>query len=273
MDHWNNRDTAVVPELANVENCTVHFPDPKYADSHSDGANSVKALWDAIQTDNSYRPCAVLGPLEEKATLNLQSALAALDIPMLVHYVESDRAAAEASVSPETITMSLSALGRAKAMVQYLMSRGNLNIAGLRSTLQQETLLAETIEKIGEEMFNLNVTLFVDKKPAPDQDKDHYYRENLQRLKDNGVTTIFLTSIRDPYMLPQFAIYLEQLDMLTMDYFYVLPPSLVPPSFGNSTTNSLLEKIYGDLVPGSPMDKLLVSDCHQARKQVRFALL
>lgn len=209
VDHWNNRDTTVVPELANVEDCTVHFPDPKYADSQSDGERSVKALWEAIQ-NKSYQPCAVLGPLEEQATFNLQSALAALDIPLLVHYVENDRAAADASVSPVSVTMSLSALGRAKAMVQYLVSRENLNIAGVRSTLKQESMLAESIERIGEEMFDLNVAVFVDKMPAPDQDEDNYYRESLQRLKDNGITTIFLTSIRDPYRLPQFAIYLEQ---------------------------------------------------------------
>lgn len=207
MDHWNTRNPVVVPELADVDDgCSVYFPEPKYADSRADGEQSIKALWEAY----SDYPCAVLGPLQEKATFNLQSALAALDIPMMVHYVENDLASAEEVISPATITMSLSAQGRAKAMVSYLKARGYLNIASWRSNQYQEMLLAEMIEQVGEDLFGVNVAVFEEKKPPPGQDEDAFLLETLEKLKENGITTIYLTSVREPHQLPQYAIYLEQ---------------------------------------------------------------
>jgi len=260
MDHWNTRNTIVVPELADVsDDCSVYFPEPRYADSKTDGDQSVKALWTAFSS--GYYPCAVLGPLQEKATFNLQSALAAFDIPMLVHYIENDLASEQESVSPRTITMSLSAQGRAKPMVEYMQSREYLNIASWRSNQYQDTMLADMIENIGEQLFGVNVAVFEEKKPPPGLNEDDFVRENLKKLKDNGITTIFLTSIREPHRLPQFAIYLEQLDMLSYDYFYILPPSVVPPSFGNATSNKAIKELYGALVPGSPLDKLLSGKC------------
>jgi len=260
VEHWNTRNAAVVPELAELdESCSLYFPEPKYADSLSDGSLSIRLLWEAINKDKEYHPCAVLGPPTEKATFDLRTALAALDIPMLVHFIENDLFSEKESISPTTITMSLSAPGRARAMVQYLQSRQYLNIASWRSNLHQETILAEEIQKIGEELFNLDVAMFVDKPPPAGENEDDYQLDILRQLRDNGFTTIFLTSFRDPYKLPRFAHYLEQLDMLTSDYFYILPPTLVPPSFGNATMSFVIEDLYGEQVPGSPLDKLLVS--------------
>ena len=91
MDHFNNRDASVVPELANMDaQCTVYFPDPTLENSRADGAVSVRALWDSTIADELTRPCAVLGPLMEEANYDLQPALSALDIPMVVHRIESD---------------------------------------------------------------------------------------------------------------------------------------------------------------------------------------
>jgi len=260
IDHWNSRNPIVIPELADLDDdCSVYFPDPKYADSRADGERSVKALWEAFNDDNY--PCAVLGPLQEKATFNMQSALAALDIPMMVHFVENDLASAEEAISPGTITMSLSAQGRATAMASYLKARDYLNIASWRSNRYQDMMLAEMIQQMGEELFGINIAVFEEKKPPPGEDEDAFLLENLKKLKENGVTTIYLTSIREPHRLPQFAIYLEQLDMLAYDYFYILPPSVVPPSFGNTTKNEAIKELYGEVVPNSPLDKLLSGTC------------
>jgi len=263
IDHFNDRHHSIVPELKDLadDDCTVYFPEPKYGDSQSDGGNSIKALWEMVgNREDRFHPCAILGPLHDKATMDMRSSLAALDIPLLAHYIENDILAMSQSESPGTISMTLSAPGRARAMVEYLQSREYLNLASWRSSfsLDQDTLLAETLERIGEEMFGLKVALFVDVQPPADvEDEAAFVRKNLQQLKDNGITTIFLTSVREPHNLPNYAIYLEQLNMLTNDYFYILPPMLVPPIFGNATVNSAIDALYGELVPDSPLDKLL----------------
>lgn len=196
------------------EDCTAYFPDPKYADSHSDGGNSVRALFKAVSGNNSKQhPCAVLGPLEVDATFNLRSILRALDIPLIVHYVENDLLASKATESPATVTMSLSAKARARAIVEFLHSREFL--ASLSTSSQsQDILLSESVEQLGKELYNLGVALFVDVEPPPNVDEGEHIRQSLQRLKDNGITTILLSAIQEPYKLPQFAIYLEQLNML-----------------------------------------------------------
>lgn len=224
MDHFNEGDDAVVPGLRDRKDkdCTIYFPEPKYEDCWTDGKNSVRALFDAVKKDQEYHPCAVLGPLAESANFDLRSVLAVFDIPMLVHYIENDIFAGTTE-SPRTITMSLSAEGRALAMVNYLQSRGF--IASWRpGKAEQEAMLAESIEKIGKEQFDLTVASFVEEEPPADEDEGAFIRKNLQQLKDNGITTIYLSSVREPYKLPQFAIYLEQLDMLHGEYFYILPP-------------------------------------------------
>lgn len=112
IEHWNTRNAAVVPELAEIDDgCSVYFPDPKFADSLTDGDRSVPAFFEATDGDKR-RPCAILAPLEEEATFKLQSISAALDMPMLVHFIENDLFAEEDSISPGTVTMSLSAPGR-----------------------------------------------------------------------------------------------------------------------------------------------------------------
>lgn len=130
-----------------------------------------------------------------------------------MHYVENDLLASKATESPATVTMSLSAKARARAIVEFLHSREFL--ASLSTSSQsQDILLSESVEQLGKELYNLGVALFVDVEPPPNVDEGEHIRQSLQRLKDNGITTILLSAIQEPYKLPQFAIYLEQLNML-----------------------------------------------------------
>lgn len=257
MDHFNARNDTVVPELADLdEDCTVYFPDPKYADSYTDGGMSVKAFFDAMEEKPEHY-CAVLGPLNVEANLKLRSALRALNIPMMVHSVENDVLSDKYDVSPETVTMSLSSQGRAQAMLEYLRAREYIT-GWAPANKGQDALIGENIEKIGKELFGLNVAVLAIDEPPPDVDEGEFVRRNLQQLKDNGITTIFLSSVREPFKLPQFAIYLEQMDMLTNDYFYILPPSLMIPSVGNLTVSvTAIEDLYGPQFLNSPLDKLL----------------
>ena len=122
MEHFNKRDSSVVPEIADIdEECTVHFPDPIFANSRADRDSTVRELWLAAK-DGKTLPCAVLGPLLDPSNLDLRPVLAALgNIPMVTYYPEIDELALEDS--PETATMALSAASRAKAMVRYLQNR------------------------------------------------------------------------------------------------------------------------------------------------------
>jgi len=244
MKHFNARDDSVVRQIADLDaTCTVHFPNPIFADSKSDGAVSSRAFFDSVANNETVSPCAMLGPLEEQTNFELQPALAALDIPMLVYYVESDLLASEDTEG--SVAATLTAIGRAKAMVEYLQNREYL--ANWYPVLDQETVLAQELQRVGGE-FGLRVSLFMERTAPPGVNQDEYTRQNLLRIRDSGITTLFL-SLREPFEAPRLAAFLDELDMLTNDYFYVLPPSVV-------LFDSLIY-LYGEHLPGSPLDKLL----------------
>jgi len=247
MKHFNERDDYVVPEIADLDpNCTVYFPDPTFADSKSDGTVSTKAFWDSVAANTTDRPCAMLGPLEEQTNFQLQPALSALDIPMLVYYVESDLLAS--SDAAGTVSATLTATGRARAMVEFLQDREFL--ANWYPFLDQETFLAQELERIGQQ-FGLKVLLFMER-TAPAGDQDAFTRQNLQKIKESGITTVFL-SLREPFEAPRLAAFLDELGMLSNEYLYILPPSVV-------VFNSMVD-IYGEQTPNSSLDKLLSGTC------------
>lgn len=244
MDHFNNRDASVVPEVANLdEQCNVYFPDPTLENSRADGAVSVRALWDSTIADEMTRPCAVLGPLLEEANYDLQPALSALDIPMIVHHIESDLLAADDV--PETVTLSLSAQGRSLAMLQYLSNRTYL--ADWYPALEQDMVLGEVLERIGE-TFEMETAFYMQKAPPQNVTEEAYTRQNLLHMKETGITTI-MVSLKDASFVPSFAMLLEELDMLTDEFIYILSPSLVPVES--------LSKLYGEQLPDSAVDRFL----------------
>jgi hypothetical protein len=79
--------------------------------------------------------------------------------------------------------------------------------------------------------------------------RTQYKRQQLQDLKATGIRTILLYSDDMAFDLLETAQLLHELDMLTADFVYILPPHIVP-------SNSVGD-IYGEQTPGSPMDKLL----------------
>lgn len=244
MDHFNNRDASVIPEIAALdEQCTVYFSEIKLENSRADGPVSVRTLWDATITDESARPCAILGPLVEGENYDLQPALSALDIPMIVHHIESDLLALDDI--PETVTLSLTAQGRAQAMMEYLSNRGFL--ADWYPALEQDIVLGETLERIGEK-FDLELAFYMQNAPPLNVTEEEYLRQNLLNMKETGITTI-MVALKDASFVPMFADMLNELEMLFDDYIYILSPSLVlVESFST---------LYGEQVPESAVDKFL----------------
>ena len=216
IDDFNARDAVVVPELEDLKRtgCTVHFPEPAFADSETDRAVSVQALWDVMEAGRPV--CAVLGPLrddeDDAALFGLLPVLEALDIPLLVHSIESD-ALARGEDRNIAALLTLSAAGRARAMVEYLSSREFL-AHWHPSGADQDEALAEEVERIGKEGFDLQTFLFVDRVPPAGVSEDDYRREKLEEMRDSGVTTIFV-AIRHPHELPAFAALLEKVGMLS----------------------------------------------------------
>lgn len=233
MDHFNNRDASVVPELEadlKLNSCSLHFPHIKIVDSQTASEVSVKALWDETR---ERIPCAVLGPVFSDATRDLLPAVDALNIPLLSYYNEN----VELVSNPNVVATTLSVQGRASAMISYLRDRDYLAV--WHSNTPQETALAEAIIQEAADDIQINAfrNSFGDNVKA-----------KLQQMKDSGIKTIFL-SVWEPAQMPGYAKMLDELGMLESEFLYILPPELVP--------HDAIDVLYGSQYPGSPLDKLL----------------
>lgn len=231
IEHFNNKNTSIVPELENLNDCPVQLS-PVLVDSQADGKESVRQLWDLTASELTT-PCAILGPLDEQANFDLIAAANAFDVPMVSYFVENELLVAKKG----TLGMTLSLRARAKAMASYLEDREFLSI--WHTATRQGSSLAQRI--LEQKTEKLEVKAF----------RDNFgedITEKLERMKSSGFRTIFL-SVWETAALPGYASKLDELGMLESEYVYFLAPDLVP--------TDTLETLYGEQIPGSPLDKLL----------------
>jgi 7 transmembrane sweet-taste receptor of 3 GCPR len=235
IDHFNQRNTTVISEIATIDpNCSIYFTDPAFIDTETDGGLSVRALYDIVD-EREEKPCAVLGSVEGSTNMDIIPAINTYEVPLISYYTDDATLVTEKG----TIGLTISADGRAKAMVQYLKIRQYLAYWYVAES-DRETALADalvkygTIEQLQVEIFRIQT--------------DDNIRDNLQRLKDSGIKTILL-SVPAPVDLYQYSILLEELQMLESEFIYILPPELVPTDY--------VSIVYGELVHGTPLDKLL----------------
>jgi len=253
VDHFNQRDPSVIPELADIdESCTIYFPEPVFLDTETDRATATSALWRHAGKDQPF--CAALAPILEEATLALIPLLKALQIPVMVHSMESDWLAAHPGDG--AITMTLTSNNRARAMVEYLSSSiGREFLASWvreasSGQLEQETALMEALQQISEQGYDLQTFSFQDETEPIGMNANEFRKQRLEELKSSGITTIFVT-IREPHELLSFAELLESLEMLNDSYIYILSPFLSPLDEG------ALKVLYGEQPVDSPLDRLL----------------
>jgi hypothetical protein len=236
IQHFNHRNATIVPEITTIDSdCSMYFPDPIFVDTQTDAGASVRGLYNAIDTMVT-NPCAVIGSIESAINQNLIPAVKSYSIPILSYYTDDARFV----TNPGAIGMTLSASGRAKAMIQYLQSTQYLAFWYITDSASElESAFADALIQQGGK--DLHVTIF--RIESNDSIKD-----KLQQLKDSGIKTIIL-SLMKPVDLLEYAELLNELGMLELDYIYILPPEIVPTDFVTS--------LYGEHKPGTPIYKLL----------------
>lgn len=246
---FNNRDSSVVPELAELNDCTVYFPNlllPETKNWAGESLTAVGALWEATarHPDNNI-PCAILGPLDDEAVLQVQALSSVWHTPQLNSYVDDD-IESDMSKGSTLVSTGLSTPGRALAMVEYLQRKGqerNSLSIWHSGEKKPDDALVQSIMNQGEDK-KLQVSLF----DAANMLDEAHLRYRLSEMKAIGITTIFISG-GEPHGLLQLSHSLEELNMLSSEYVYILSPYLAPPD--------MLSELYGEQKAESPIDKLL----------------
>jgi hypothetical protein len=191
IDHFNTRDTAVVPELANLTDCDVYIPYQNVFDSKLDSTEALRGILDATQLDQEL-PCSILGPAADAAVTRTASIAAAYKIPQLSYY--SYDQSIRSAETPFTFSTSLTLSGLVRAIVTYLQKPGFERnfLAILHEDLPRMHQLTTELTESGK-VYNLKVTSVVEKQGGvPVVGDTPWETEHAEFLKNTGYKTIFL---------------------------------------------------------------------------------
>jgi hypothetical protein len=127
MNHFNDRDPFVVPELANLTDCSIYFDmdNSRFLDS---GTRIHLAVQSLVQQET--QPCAIAGALNDLPNMDLAAHATAHEYPHVLPRAYNLRLASE-KFSPMTSQMSPSLDQLASMTVNYLISWGRTNYTAI----------------------------------------------------------------------------------------------------------------------------------------------
>jgi hypothetical protein len=243
MDHFNERNPSVVPQLADLGNCSVYFPAQAVADTQFNHLLSTEAVINTVQsqcTADKQVPCGVIGPALDRAAVHLQSITGALRIPQMLFYQMSGKLHGGATV----IGVTVSTQQHVVAMLSYLRGREFLFV--VYDTYPQQAELANRIQRTAQD-FNLQATIAT-VRGKPGGDHLNAYRKVVRQIKLSGIKTIALY-LQKTSTVAYVAALLEEEGMFTSEYIYILN--------GVSVPIDRFATMFAEIEIGSPLDKLL----------------
>ena len=92
VDHFNTRNAAVVPELAEadyVRDCPVFLPEPDFGNSNNQVSQVAQFLM--YKLTEGIRYCAIVGPKENDPAMEATHVASGLKIPMITHGATDNR--------------------------------------------------------------------------------------------------------------------------------------------------------------------------------------
>lgn len=214
MDHFNNRNASVVPELAGFTNCTVRFDmDSLFFDTGSVSHFASKLFW-----KEEIEPCAMAGPFNDIPAIDLSVLALSAEIPLVAARAFNLRVASN-DLSPYTSQVFPGTQTSAKNLVDYLLFKGRTNYIGILYALtetgihRREALSIELNKnQIKWTSSGYDITKTAIKESS---------LEALKRIKDSKYRTI-VVAMDFPFVeMEVLADAAEELDMNEGEYFWI----------------------------------------------------
>jgi hypothetical protein len=271
MDHFNHRNTAIVPELAtcpptvrlvqrvwssagigaaplaflenldffaNLAPVSPPFEDNLPPNPSIDILPSNDTTWDSpivLQAPHKY-PCAILGPEDDRGFMGMVALSETTHIPQVSYLVESGLALGW--MHPSTVGVVMGTEGRAQRVISYLKSIGRHHLVGLYSSGPQSQTLMEAFQVVAAQDDDFEVVAI----PTPKASM-----ESFKQAKQTGIRTIVLAIEANELELA--AENLQNLSMSNEEYLFIL----LFHFFAVDTLDTML----GPHAPGTPLDALL----------------
>lgn len=219
VDHFNARDTAVVPELEQLGNCSVQLPTPVFVNTNGLTKDTVQFLVNVNKGDF----CGIVGPYKNSPTLAAANFALGLEIPLLSHGCYDIQLSGQRTypLTGRTVTQIYSLSEVAITFMQhhgrydYLSTIAPVNEDGhqYRTSMDQKVKLAGFRSH---NLYTYQPTL------------EHTFQPNqgigyaIQKTKESGYRNIFFTMFHVGIQLPLFADFAEQFNMLNGEYLWMM---------------------------------------------------
>jgi 7 transmembrane sweet-taste receptor of 3 GCPR/Receptor family ligand binding region len=247
MEHFNNRDASVVPEIASLpRDCTAFFSNESMV---VDGAlSNVRSGGLLFEAAARSKPCPVVGPYGVIPASWTSILSASIDVPQLF-YATAPSIVTEPDLYPNTVRMTLATGDYASKIISLIAHQKRDHLAVMLGGSDYDRMLAISLERAAPD-FNVTVTSFPLYPPNDKVDPKEHAHRMFQKLKDSGIQTIFRTFIDvGPKALESTAGAANAAGLLKDDYLYILEENIAPPDD--------IPQIVGSVEKGSPLDKLL----------------
>lgn len=217
MDHFNNRNTSVVPELANFTDCNVRFDmnQSLFFDTGSVSHFASKSFW-----QQEMEPCAMAGPFNDIPAIDLSVVALSAEIPLVAHRSFNLRVSSN-NLSPFTSQVFPGTLASAKNLVDYLLYKGRTNYIGVlysltETVIQRREALALELNKNRIEWTSAGYDILNNVKEVDDS-----FFEAMSHIRDSGYRTI-VVAMEFPWAeMEPLADTAEQLGMNQGDHFWI----------------------------------------------------
>jgi len=220
MEHFNNRNGSVVPELANdFRDCNIQFDT---STSRVFNAGFVTHLASKTLEQQSVRPCAVAGPYSDIPALDLSAAAQAAEFPLVAYRAHNTRVVSDL-FSPFSQQVFPDMRSSSDVMTKYLLHRERNYISLLYALTDTGSQRHETLS-VSWDDAGIQWNAFPYFSPGlseGDTDEVRNIRAQLEKVKSRGYRTI-VVALENPFFeIPLIAEAANALEMNNGDYFWL----------------------------------------------------
>ncbi|KAL7578112.1 hypothetical protein ACA910_012561 [Epithemia clementina (nom. ined.)] len=267
VEHFNERNVSMIPELANFPDCNVQLQIEKVYDTSGDRNDVSRVFWDHLLLRNttddennnlslSESLCAIAGPAQDTPADDLGAIAYAARIPMVSTYTDS---IIRDYTSPMRTSVYPDLLEKSTVLVSFLLHLGRKDFVALLYPLSDKGMQRRSALGV---MFDTNnvrwmASEFFDTatyaKSNITTKKEHFeeywssrsIREAVKRVKDGGFRTIVI-SLDHNYesTFLQVAAAINEFGMNDGKHFFIFyEPIPASPVLWNN--ENALKMIYG----------------------------
>jgi len=254
VDHFNEKNDAVVPFIKEqTEGCTVHLPDPVFANTDNDVAEVAKFLVE--QAYNDVRFCGIVGPYTNDPAGEAANLASGMDIPMVSHGADSIRLTGK-FLNPRvaSVTVSLHALGEAAVSWFRLNGRSDF-LATIAVTAARGDQFQETIDNAAKEANFTRLSFFTVAPPWEGFEINRGIGYALREIKHDGYRNIFLVLNNLAAQLPVLADYAEEFKMNRGEHVWMVSGNVDPAEIADyASQNENITKLVRGMSMIRPLD-------------------